>query len=133
MRLDTFVDHARHAKRFATGAAIDERLGPGDDAIQKSVDLVAKAVLLFDFLGFGCDCSEALGHWIAAQAVAENFAFAEIAVEIVVARKDAHAPLGLVAHSARRDVGDAARLEIDTSIREVDAAAEHWRANRIHV
>jgi len=65
MRLDAFVDHARHAERFATGATIDERIGPGDDAIQKSVDLVAKAVLLLDLLGFGCDRSKALGHWIA--------------------------------------------------------------------
>ena len=82
-------------------------------------------------MGLGGDRGEPLGHRIAAQAVAEDFALAEIAIEIVAAPEHAHAPLGLVADPARRDVGDATRREGDARIGEVDIAADYRRADRI--
>ena len=104
---------------------------PGDDAIEERVDLVGETVLLLDLVGLGGDRRQPVGHRIAAQPVAGDPPLAEIATQILVARKDAHAPLGLVADPAGRDVGDAARFEGDAGIGEVDALAEHRRADGI--
>src|SRR5262245_7713752 len=109
--LDALIDQARDAKRLAAGAAIDQGLGPGEDAVEEGVDLVAETVLFLDLVSLRRDRRQSLDHRVAAQAVAVDAALAEIAAEIVVAGEDAHAPLGLVAHAARGHVGDAARFE----------------------
>ena len=49
--LDALVDQARDAKRLAARAAIDQRLGAGQDAVEEGVDLVAETVLLLDLVG----------------------------------------------------------------------------------
>ncbi len=94
-------------------------------------DLVGQTVLLGDFMRLGGDGGQPLGHGVAAQAVAEDLALAQIAIEIVAAPEHSHSPLGLVAHSARRDIGNATRRKGDARIGQVDVAADHRRAHRV--
>ena len=77
----------------------------------------------------GGDGGKPLGHGIAAQAVAEDFPLAQIAIEIVAAPEHAHAPLGLVADPASGDIGNAARFEGDARIGEIDPLAKYRRAD----
>ena len=42
------VDHGGDAQRLAAGLTVDQGLLPGDDAVEKRVDLVAETVLLLD-------------------------------------------------------------------------------------
>src|SRR6188472_263907 len=133
MLLDAVIDHARHAKGFASGTAIDQRLGARRDAVEEGIDLVGKAVLLLDLVVFAFDGREPHDGGIAAEAIAGNAPLAEVATEIMVASEYAHLPFGLVAHPARGDVGDAARLEVDSGIGKIDPAAEHRRADGVHL
>ena len=131
MLLDALVDHAGDAQRLRAGAAIDQRLLAGRDAVEERVNLVGKTVLFLNLVRLGADRRKSFGHRIAAQPIAEDLPFAEIAVEVLMTGKDTHAPFGLVAHAARRDVGDASRFEGDAGIGEIDAPAEDRRADGV--
>jgi hypothetical protein len=72
---------ASHPARPSTRAC-----GRGD-AVEEGVDLVGETILLLDLVGLGGDCREPVGHRIAAQTVAGDTSLAEIAAQILVARK----------------------------------------------
>ena len=78
MICDALIDHARNPQSLGTGAAIDQRLGTVDNAIEERVDLVGQTVLLRNFMRLGGDGGKPIGHGIAAQSVAKDFPLARL-------------------------------------------------------